>query len=58
MYSALRAKYARHEGPRELLLSTGGAKLAETSPHDFFWGRGRDGSGKNTLGSLLMKAAR
>ncbi|CAG9463316.1 unnamed protein product [Pedinophyceae sp. YPF-701] len=55
MYSALRAKYATHEDPRKLLLSTGTATLVEASPHDFFWGRGRDGSGKNMLGTLLMR---
>jgi diaminohydroxyphosphoribosylaminopyrimidine deaminase/5-amino-6-(5-phosphoribosylamino)uracil reductase len=28
--------------------------LVEASPHDFFWGRGVDGSGFNHLGMLLM----
>ena len=27
----------------------------ETAPHDYFWGQGFDGSGKNMLGKLLMK---
>ena len=33
----------------------GGQLLVESSPHDFFWGRGFDGSGQNMLGKLLME---
>jgi hypothetical protein len=29
--------------------------LVESSPHDFFWGRGVDGTGENQLGVLLMR---
>lgn len=62
MMAALRAKIARHAGPRDLLLQTARAKqpgarplaLVEASPHDFFWGRG-DGTGRNQLGLLLMQ---
>lgn len=32
-----------------------GLELVESSPHDFFWGRGYDGSGANMLGKLLMQ---
>ena len=35
--------------------ATGGLELVESSPHDFFWGRGYDGSGANMLGKLLMQ---
>jgi len=62
MVRALRAKFAAHRGPRDLLLRshTAGAggtplSLAEGSPHDSFWGRGRDGRGRNELGRLLME---
>lgn len=57
MHAALRAKFAAHEGPRKLLLSTAqnGATIVETAPHDYFWGRGMDGTGYNMLGKLLMK---
>ena len=56
MLAALRAKFASHEGPREMLLSTAGmAALVEASPHDFFWGRGHDGTGRNQLGRLLAQ---
>lgn len=55
------AQFTQHEGPRALLLSTASLgfsgralDLVEASPHDFFWGRGVDGSGFNHLGMLLM----
>eukprot|EP00887_Chlorella_sp_A99_P007630 scaffold20.g7630.t1 len=32
-----------------------GQLLVESSPHDFFWGRGYDDSGQNMLGKLLME---
>ena len=35
-------------------LSGRALELVEASPHDFFWGRGVDGSGFNHLGMLLM----
>lgn len=54
-------QFSAHKGPRELLLATAGEgpaggplDLVEASPHDFFWGRGVDGSGANHLGTLLM----
>lgn len=33
----------------------GGRLLVEASPHDYYWGRGFDGSGQNMLGRLLME---
>ena len=44
----------RHAGPRRMLLATRAA-LVEASPHDYFWGRGVDGSGANHLGAALMR---
>lgn len=38
-----------------MLLSTAGSVLVEASPHDLFWGGGRDGEGLNYLGRLLMR---
>ncbi|CAL5223291.1 g5780 [Coccomyxa viridis] len=61
MHAGLKAKFTQHDGPRALLLSTASLGLSgraldlvEASPHDFFWGRGVDGSGFNHLGMLLM----
>ncbi len=34
---------------------TGDEPLLEDSPEDFLWGTGRDGSGQNRLGVLLME---
>ncbi|KAG1655585.1 hypothetical protein FOA52_005884 [Chlamydomonas sp. UWO 241] len=51
---ALRAKFAQHDGPREMLLASAPLELVESSPHDFFWGQGYDGSGANQLGCTLM----
>ncbi|DBA99900.1 hypothetical protein WJX77_000507 [Trebouxia sp. C0004] len=61
MLAALRAKFITHEGPRKLLLSTAGQGTAsgkllqESSPSDFFWAKGHDGTGSNHLGRLLMQ---
>jgi predicted NAD-dependent protein-ADP-ribosyltransferase YbiA (DUF1768 family) len=55
MRKALWAKFTQHQSLRELLLSTKDAVIIEDSPFDGYWGRGRDGSGKNRLGFLLME---
>lgn len=58
MLAALRRKFEMHQGPRNMLLGTDNApraSLVETSPHDYYWGEGHDGSGENTLGKLLMQ---
>ncbi len=39
---------------RQELIDSGDAELIEASPFDYFWGEGRDGSGRNMLGELLM----
>lgn len=35
-----------------------GLEIVETSPNDFFWGRGYNGTGSNMLGKLLMQVRR
>lgn len=55
MYTALVAKAQQSKVFKDLLLSTADAELFEDSPFDYYWGVGRDGSGKNMLGKLLMK---
>ncbi len=58
MRAVLRAKFTQHEDLRELLLSTGNAKLIETATVDNdvnrLWGEVK-GVGKNMLGVLLME---
>ncbi|HVY99724.1 MAG TPA: NADAR family protein [Dongiaceae bacterium] len=58
MSRILRAKYDQHPDLKDLLLSTGEAKLVEWSPQDGaiarFWGE-YQGQGENTLGRMLME---
>ena len=57
MRAALRAKLTRHAAPRNLLLGSraAGQCVLEDSPTDAVWGGGRDGTGGNLLGRLLME---
>lgn len=48
-------KFRTHADIREILLATGEEVLVENSPIDYYWGYGKDGSGKNKLGQLLME---
>jgi ribA/ribD-fused uncharacterized protein len=53
MRYALARKF-ENAGLRQLLLSTGSRLLIEDSP-DWYWGIGKDGTGENRLGCLLME---
>jgi ribA/ribD-fused uncharacterized protein len=55
MRKAVLAKFSTHPDLREILLSTGDEEIVENAPHDFYWGCGKDGSGKNMLGRILME---
>ncbi len=55
MRRALQAKFATHLSLQELLLSTGEEEIVENAPGDYYWGSGRDGTGRNRLGILLME---
>lgn len=55
MYRALKCKFCTHPSLKSMLVSTVGSVLVEASPHDLFWGGGRDGEGLNYLGRLLMQ---
>ena len=54
MLHAARRKFA-HPKLKAILLSTGDAHLQESSPFDFYWGTGDDGSGVNRMGLILMQ---
>jgi len=58
MRAVLRAKFTQHDDLRELLLSTGNARLVEVGTVDNainrLWGE-VNGKGKNMLGVLLME---
>lgn len=55
MESILRAKLDQHQEVRDALIKSGDEEIAEDSPVDSFWGRGKDGHGENQLGKLWMK---
>jgi ribA/ribD-fused uncharacterized protein len=55
METAIRAKFSQHEDLLHLLIDTGSAELVEDSPTDYYWGIGKNGTGKNMLGKILMK---
>jgi len=55
MRQAVLQKFATHAGIREILLSTGDELIIENAPHDYYWGCGKDKSGKNMLGTILME---
>jgi ribA/ribD-fused uncharacterized protein len=49
------AKFTQHADLAERLVATGNAELIEDSPFEPFWGTGRDGSGQNWAGRILME---
>lgn len=55
MRMAVRAKILAHESLQELLLGTGDEMIIEAAGRDYFWGAGKDGSGQNWLGKILME---
>ncbi|MDO8511066.1 MAG: NADAR family protein [Nanoarchaeota archaeon] len=52
---AVRTKFESYPSLEKLLLSTGEEELIEANPDDYFWGEGKDGSGKNMMGQILME---
>lgn len=55
MREAVYAKFTQNEECKQILLSTGDAKLIEHTVNDSYWADGGDGSGKNMLGIILME---
>ena len=55
MVDAVLKKFETHKEIRDLLLSTGDEKIIENAPGDYYWGCGKDGTGKNKLGLILME---
>lgn len=55
MRKAVLQKFRTHTDIQEILLATGDELLVENSPIDYYWGCGKDGSGKNKLGLILME---
>ena len=55
MMKVVLAKFTQHPDLKKDLIETGDALLVENSPVDYYWGCGKNGSGKNRLGQILMK---
>lgn len=55
MRRAVLKKFQTHTELKELLLSTGEEEIVENAPNDYYWGCGKDGTGKNKLGKILME---
>ena len=55
MRKAVLRKFETHADIREILLATGDEEIVENAPGDYYWGCGKDGSGKNMLGQILME---
>jgi hypothetical protein len=53
--SARTAEFTAHAEIRTILLGTGDEEFVEDTSTEHHWGRGRSGTGKNTLGRLLMR---
>src|SRR5688572_10862169 len=50
MRRAVLKKFQTHSELKDLLLSTGEEEIVENAPNDYYWGCGKDGTGKNILG--------
>lgn len=55
MRDALKTKFTQHPQLKKKLIETGDKEIIEDSPYDTYWGIGKDGTGKNRLGHLLME---
>jgi ribA/ribD-fused uncharacterized protein len=55
MFTAIALKAQQNPHFKEKLIGTGDAEIVEDSPIDGYWGTGKDGTGKNMLGKLLME---
>jgi ribA/ribD-fused uncharacterized protein len=55
MKKAVFKKFQTHANIREILLSTEDDLLVENAPNDYYWGCGKDGSGENKLGLILVE---
>ena len=54
MMKALEAKFRAHDDLYDTLVQTRHKEIIEDAPNDYYWGIGKDRSGKNRLGVLLM----
>lgn len=55
MMKAVFRKFETHKDIRGVLISTGEDEIIEETTDDYYWGCGKDGTGKNILGKILME---
>lgn len=55
MRVAVLQKFKSNVDILNILLSTGNEEIVENTSNDYYWGCGKDGSGKNMLGKILME---
>lgn len=55
MRIAVLQKFKSIEDIRDILLSTGEEEIVENTSNDYYWGCGKDGTGRNMLGKILME---
>lgn len=55
MKKAVLEKFKQNWEICEVLLSTGSEEIIEKTVNDYYWGCGKDDSGKNMLGVILME---
>lgn len=55
MKRAILKKFETHNDIKDILLLTGDEEIVEETTHDYYWGCGINGTGKNMLGKILME---
>lgn len=55
MWQGVLTKFRMHDDIRRILLSTQDSILVEDSPTDYYWGCGKERTGRNELGKMLMQ---
>ena len=55
MRKAVLRKFETHVDIRAILLDTGNEEIIENTTHDYYWGCGTEGNGRNMLGQILME---
>lgn len=55
MRKAVFEKFTQNKLIRDILLSTGREIIVEKTMDDYYWGCGKNGTGKNMLGKILME---
>ena len=54
MWTGVWTKFSTHKDIQAILLATDEESIVEDSPNDYFWGCGKDNTGLNQLGKILM----